>query len=488
LYAEKVRQARKKFKCGDLFECVLSQSFYEPCPEVPSKLFARLRVRNPAPFTFLVNLGDKEHLVGASPEMYVRVNGRRVETCPISGTIRRGTDPVDDAKQVFKLLANAKEEAELTMCTDVDRNDKSRICEPGSVKVLARRQIEMYSKLIHTVDHVEGIMREGFDALDAFLVHTWAVTVTGAPKSWAIQFLEDMEETPRAWYAGAVGTVHFNGDLNTGLTLRTIQIREGVACVRAGATLLWDSDPEAEEQETMLKAEAFLEALRTPSEVVTRLPAPPVLSVGAGFKVLVIDHQDSFVHTLANYLRQTGAEVRTLRAGFDPSVLDEEKPNMALLSPGPGTPEDFKVSAMIGHLVNRHIPIFGVCLGLQGMVEYFGGTLDVLDEPLHGKPTPITVTDPASYLFKNMAPTFTAARYHSLYAVRDTLPSMLRVTAMSSDGVIMAVEHTRMPMAAVQFHPESILTAHHDGLSILENCIQHFRMVNAAWKPKASAV
>ena len=161
---------------------------------------------------------------------------------------------------------------------------------------------------------------------------------------------------------------------------------------------------------------------------------------------------------------------------------------MALLSPGPGTPKDFRVSEMIGHLVSRHIPVFGVCLGLQGMVEHFGGSLDVLDEPLHGKPTPISVTDKGSYLFQNMPPTFTAARYHSLYAVRDELPAVLRVTAMSEDGVIMAVEHTRMPMAAVQFHPESILTGHHNGLSILENCIQHFRQGNPAWKPKASAV
>ena len=110
---------------------------------------------------------------------YYRVAGLRVETCPISGTIERGGDPLEDAEQVKKLLSNKKEESELTMCTDVDRNDKSRICHPGTVKILGRRQIEMYSKLIHTVDHVEGYLREGFDSLDAFLCHTWAVTVTG---------------------------------------------------------------------------------------------------------------------------------------------------------------------------------------------------------------------------------------------------------------------------------------------------------------------
>ncbi|CAN0387962.1 unnamed protein product [Laminaria digitata] len=145
----------------------------------------------------------KEYLVGASPEMFVRCertgDGIRVETCPISGTIERGANPLEDAQRIRTLLTNKKEESELTMCTDVDRNDKSRICEPSSVRVLGRRQIEMYSRLIHTVDHVEGYLRQGFDALDAFLCHTWAVTVTGAPKTWAIRFVEQNEASPRSW-------------------------------------------------------------------------------------------------------------------------------------------------------------------------------------------------------------------------------------------------------------------------------------------------
>ena len=191
--------------------------------------------------------GTREYLVGASPEMFVRVEknakGWRCETCPISGTIRRGANALEDAENIKTILADKKEESELTMCTDVDRNDKSRICKAGCVQVIGRRQIEMYSRLIHTVDHVEGYLREGFDAMDAFLCHTWAVTVTGAPKTWAIQFVENQEESPRCWYGGAVGMLGFDGHLNTGLTLRTVRIANGVAEVRAGATLLFDSDP-----------------------------------------------------------------------------------------------------------------------------------------------------------------------------------------------------------------------------------------------------
>ena len=139
------------------------------------------------------------------PEMFVRVEGKCVETCPISGTIGRGVDAIGDAAQIRLLLNSDKDTAELTMCTDVDRNDKSRICEPGSVQVIGRRQVEMYSHLIHTVDHVEGILRPEFDALDAFLSHAWAVTVTGAPKRSAMQFIEEREHSPRRWYGGAVG-------------------------------------------------------------------------------------------------------------------------------------------------------------------------------------------------------------------------------------------------------------------------------------------
>src|SRR4029453_4381560 len=139
--------------------------------------------------------------------------------------------------QIFSLLASGKDESELTMCTDVDRNDKSRICEPGSVRVIGRRQIEMYARLIHTVDHVEGRLRPEMDALDAFLAHAWAVTVTGAPKAWARQFIEDYDRSAPAWYGGAVGLLGFDGNMNTGLTLRTIHVKDGLASVRAGATL-----------------------------------------------------------------------------------------------------------------------------------------------------------------------------------------------------------------------------------------------------------
>ncbi len=467
-YAESVRAAREAFRRGDLFEVVLSQTFLEPGETPPSELFRRLRERNPSPYGFLMNLGERDYLVGASPEMYVRVEGRRVETCPISGTIPRGRNAIEDAQQIRALLNSTKDESELTMCTDVDRNDKSRICEPGSVRVIGRRQIELYSRLIHTVDHVEGVLRPGFDSLDAFLCHAWAVTVTGAPKTWAMQFVEDHEQSARAWYGGAVGMIGFDGNMNTGLTLRTIRVLDGVARVRAGATLLYDSDPEAEEEETHVKASALIDAIRRPGHGPER-GADAWAPTASGKRILLVDHQDSFVHTLANYLRQTGAEVVTWRAGFPHAELDALAPDLVVLSPGPGSPADFDVRGTLEALRARELPAFGVCLGLQGLVEFCGGKLDVLGVPVHGKPS--TITPCGGTLWDGMPERFHAARYHSLYAVRDSLPRVLHVTAESDDGVVMAVEHAELPLAAVQFHPESILTPGELGLQLLANAV-----------------
>jgi anthranilate synthase len=394
--------------------------------------------------------------------MYVRVTGDRVETCPISGTIARGSDPLEDAANIATLLGSAKEESELTMCTDVDRNDKARVCVPGSVKVIGRRQIEMYSRLIHTVDHIEGRLRPGMDALDAFLTHMWAVTVTGAPKTWAMQFIEDNEDTPRRWYGGAVGKIGFDGSMNTGLTLRTAHIAGGVAAVRAGATLLYDSDPEAEERETHIKARALLETLQeaSPERIMPSPPAPADSpdAVPAPVNVLLVDHQDSFVHTLGDYFRQHGAEVTTLRAGFPLPLLDELAPDLVVLSPGPGRPSDFGCEELLSELDARGLPVFGVCLGLQAMVEHAGGELSLLPEPQHGKPGQVAVRE-GSVLLDGLPAEFTAARYHSLFAFEQAVKGGFTVSATTPDGAVMAIEDAAAGRWAVQFHPESILTA-----------------------------
>jgi anthranilate synthase len=469
VYQQTVERAREAFARGDLFEAVPGQLFAEPCDRSPAEVFQRLCKINPSPYGALINLGDGEFLVAASPEMFVRSDGKRIETCPISGTIARGADAIGDAKQIQELLNSQKDEFELNMCTDVDRNDKARICVPGSIKVLARRQIETYSKLFHTVDHVEGMLRPGFDAIDGFLTHCWAVTVTGAPKLWAMQFVEDNERSSRRWYAGALGFLGFDGGINTGLTIRTIRMKDGLAEVRVGATLLFDSDPVAEEKECLTKAAALFQALRgdPPKPLSTFAPD----ATGSGKKVLLIDHEDSFVHMLADYFRQVGAEVSVTRHTHALERLKNESFDLLVLSPGPGRPQDFGISNFIDAALGKQMPVFGVCLGVQAIGEYFGGTLGQLKQPAHGRPS--RVQNRGGTLMRNLPNEFVIGRYHSLFVAPDNMPDVLRVTASTEDGVPMTIEHKSLPVGGVQFHPESLMSLEGDvGLKIVENAFR----------------
>ncbi|MDN3274049.1 anthranilate synthase component I [Frankia sp. RB7] len=468
-YQATVETARAAFARGDLFEAVPGQLFAEPCDRSPAEVFQRLCVINPSPYGALMNLGDGEFLVSASPEMFVRSDGRRVETCPISGTIARGTDAIGDAEQIRQLLNSEKDEFELNMCTDVDRNDKARVCVPGTIKVLARRQIETYSKLFHTVDHVEGMLRPGFDALDAFLTHAWAVTVTGAPKLWAMQFVEDHERSPRRWYAGAIGAVNFDGSINTGLTIRTIRMKDGLAEVRVGATCLFDSDPAAEDRECQVKAAALFQALRGDPPKPLSAFAPD--ATGSGKRVLLIDHDDSFVHMLADYFRQVGASVTVVRYVHALDMLKQKRWDLLVLSPGPGRPEDFGIKTTIAAALENKLPVFGVCLGVQAIGEYFGGELGQLTHPAHGRPSRVQVR--GGRLMRNLPNEIVIGRYHSLFVERDSMPEVLSVTASTEDGVAMALEHKTLPVAGVQFHPESLMSLGNEvGLRIVENAFR----------------
>jgi anthranilate synthase len=263
-------------------------------------------------------------------------------------------------------------------------------------------------------------------------------------------------------------------------------VADGVAEVRAGATLLFESEPDEEERETRLKAEALLDALRgeppaarpaqpaaqrAEGERSPRMAVPPTeAQPGLGRRVLLVDCQDSFVHTLADYFRQTGAKVKTLRAGFPADELRRQEPDLVVLSPGPGRPADFQLSRLIAAALARGLPLFGVCLGLQAIAEHFGGALAVLPTPRHGKRSRVRVL--GGRLFEGLPCEFTAGRYHSLVARPETLPAELVVTALADDGAVMAIEHAALPIAAVQFHPESIMTREGGvGLAIVERAV-----------------
>jgi anthranilate synthase len=227
-----------------------------------------------------------------------------------------------------------------------------------------------------------------------------------------------------------------------------------------------------EEQETRMKATVFFRALR--GEVPTvAVRAAAVSAPQRRTRMMLVDNDDCFIHTLANYARQTGAEVVTYRWGFALDFLGQVKPDIILVSPGPGRPADFGVPDLVRHAAKLGVPVFGVCLGLQGIVEAFGGELGVLDYPMHGKPS--TIRHFNRGIFEGLPERFTVGRYHSLFARRETFPACLEVTAETEDGVIMGVRHRELPIEAVQFHPESMLTLEGDcGFRLMENVVNRY--------------
>ncbi|MHA1540254.1 MAG: anthranilate synthase component I [Alphaproteobacteria bacterium] len=470
-YMDKVEAARERMRVGDIFEVVLRREFKTDYTSTPSTLYHKCRDINPSPYEFFVQLGD-EQLVGTSPEMFVRVAGKRVESCPISGTVKRTGNPMEDEEQIVKLLTSEKDKVELTMCTDVDRNDKSRICEAGTIKLLGRRQIEAYKGLYHTVDHVEGQLRKGFTAIDAFLSHMWAVTLTGAPKKNAVQIVEDVENSPRLWYGGAIGCFSLDGGLNTGITIRTTHLKDGAARYNVGATLVYDSRGDEEELETRTKATSFFRLFGQAPEQILEEKAQKKSKKFSKFKIVMIDNEDSFVHTLADYFRQTGADVKTFRSGISFDDILAKKPDLVVHSPGPGIPTDFGVPTLVQELTKHNMPQFGVCLGLQGTVEAFGGKLRILEEPRHGKTW--NITHQGTGLFEGIDSPCTVGAYHSIVAEESSFPhDDLEVLAKNETGLIMAVKHKKHPIYAVQFHPESILSLQNTiGNKIIENLLQ----------------
>ncbi|MGE3541039.1 MAG: chorismate-binding protein [Candidatus Tectimicrobiota bacterium] len=262
-----VDDAREQMRLGEFFEVVLSHSYKGRYDRSPLELYQRFREINPSPYQFYVDYGD-EALVGASPEMFVRVEKGLVQQRPISGTMPRGTDSLTDYHNMMRLLNSEKEKSELDMLIDLARNDVSRVCEPG-VSVSDYRYVEKYSRVMHTVAQVEGRLAPGWSAFDAFVASLNAGTLTGAPKAAAMTYIALHENSRRGYYGGNVGYLTFSGQLDTGIIIRTAHLTRRTqdaeesydVAVRAGATLLYDSEPAAEYAETEAKARALLEAL-----------------------------------------------------------------------------------------------------------------------------------------------------------------------------------------------------------------------------------
>jgi anthranilate synthase component 1 len=259
-YLSMVDRAQEYIRAGDVFQVVLSQRFATPYTGSPLELYRALRFINPSPYMFLLRC-PSFHLVGSSPEVHVRVDEGQIQIRPIAGTIRRGTTPEEDDANAAQLLADPKERAEHLMLVDLARNDVGRIAEYKSVRVTDFMTVERYSHVMHIVSNVVGTLSPGHSTYDVMRATFPAGTVSGAPKVRAMQIINEMEQSKRGSYSGAVGYFGYDGNLNSCIALRTVLLKDHTAYVQAGAGVVADSTPQGEYQETINKAMGVIRAI-----------------------------------------------------------------------------------------------------------------------------------------------------------------------------------------------------------------------------------
>jgi anthranilate synthase component 1 len=265
-YEANVRAAKEYIAAGDAFQIVLSQRFSRQTDAQPFTIYRTLRTLNPSPYMFFLRFSDDFSLIGASPEMMVRLEDGIATMRPIAGTRPRGTNEQEDTRLEAELLSNEKERAEHVMLVDLGRNDLGRVCNYGSVHVSRMMYVERYSHVMHIVSQVEGCLRSGMNAFDLLRATFPAGTLSGAPKVRAMEIIEELEGTRRGPYGGAVGYFSFDGSMDTCITIRTLMMHKKTVYVQAGAGIVADSDPAREYDETVNKARAVAVAIKNAEE------------------------------------------------------------------------------------------------------------------------------------------------------------------------------------------------------------------------------
>jgi anthranilate synthase component 1 len=266
-FKSKVEIAKEEIRAGEAFQIVLSQRFSMPTSADALDIYRMLRLNNPSPYMYLFRFEDGYDVVGSSPEALVKVTGKQVMVHPIAGTRKRSDSIEEDVRLGEELLADPKERAEHLMLVDLGRNDLGRICAPGSVEVIDFMHIERYSHVMHIVSTVVGELASDKSPIDALFSVFPAGTLSGAPKPRAMEIIESLEPTRRALYGGAIGYFDFTGNIDTCIAIRTALVHNGVAYVQAGAGIVADSDPTAENDETLNKAAAVLGAIAAANEM-----------------------------------------------------------------------------------------------------------------------------------------------------------------------------------------------------------------------------
>jgi anthranilate synthase component 1 len=260
-YETMVRRAKEYIVAGDIIQAVLAQRFSCPLRTEPLSIYRCLRTINPAPYMFYLRLGGSI-LIGSSPEVMVRLEGRDLTVRPIAGTRPRGTEERNDKALEQELVSDPKEISEHVMLVDLGRNDVGRVAEIGSVAVTERLIVERYSHVMHLVSNVHGLLRPELDCFEAFRATFPAGTLTGAPKIRAMEIIEELEPVRRGVYGGAIGYFSFSGNMDTCIAIRTVLVKNNTVYIQAGAGVVADSDPEREHAECVNKARAMVQAVR----------------------------------------------------------------------------------------------------------------------------------------------------------------------------------------------------------------------------------
>ena len=266
-FCKNVERAKEHIKNGDIFQVVLSQRFEVETSVSPFNTYRALRLINPSPYMYYLNFGDYQ-IVGASPEMLVRVENGIVQTGPIAGTRWRGKTVEEDLELEKELLADEKEIAEHTMLVDLGRNDIGRVSEFGSVKVTRFKHVERFSHVMHIISDVEGKLRKDKTCFDALASTLPAGTLSGAPKIRAMEIIDELETTKRCAYGGAIGYISFNGSFDSCITIRTGVFKNGKVYVQSGGGIVYDSDPEYEYNESVNKAASILKAIEEAGDII----------------------------------------------------------------------------------------------------------------------------------------------------------------------------------------------------------------------------
>lgn len=425
-HAQMVARALVHLREQPLVSLTLSQSFRRPSSASPAAAFARLRRVNPAPAMFFLNDGAGDRLFGASPDLQLVVQGRTVQALPVCGTVARRAGPVGEAESFRELVNEDTDAASLAVCSDALRHDLAPLCEPGTLHLRERRRQMSLATVVHTVDRLQGTLREGADAWDAIAATTAPAMVTGTPRGPALAAIAQLEASPRGWYGGLAVQVRADGSALAGTILRAAMLRGGVAEVRTGGDLLADSVPEREEQESRLKAISLWRALGL--EDAPAVTASPDTGAALPAAVSLDDSNDPFAHALRDTLQGLGLRVE------------------------PGAQPVVRAGHAAHEAGDRHVVALGdAALRLLALA----GCAVVRITPEHGRLVHCTPT--AADAWPGAAP-FTAARYSTLaLAPGAALAEGWQVWAHDDAGAPVMLVHAQRRVACLLVRPDSLL-------------------------------